>query len=103
MLGLFGKKAWDSSELHWKGETVKPAKEKVQAEIETPPAAPVKNKAGVADPCTPLLGGNAPQSPPRHATGGPGAQPPVTGPGSMTLEEVDARLLELCKEKGIEP
>ena len=41
VLGLFGKKAWDSSEIHWGGEVVKPAKEKVAAELGDAPKKPV--------------------------------------------------------------
>jgi hypothetical protein len=61
VLGLFGKKAWDSSEIHWKdGQILKTAKDKT--------SSPSK-KAAV----------------------------------DMTPREIDARLLEICKEKGIEP
>lgn len=92
VLGLFGKKAWDSSEIHWGGQVVKPAKEKVAAEIEEPKAQgktsrpkPTSRKAAVP-----------------HA-----AKPKEEGPGpkptsEMTSEEVDDRLRQLCEERGIE-
>jgi hypothetical protein len=71
VLGLFGKKAWDSSEIHWHGETIKPAKEKV-----APPTNGRDCKAAA------------------HAPEG------LSGQGALPL---DARFLEMCKEKGIEP
>ena len=74
VLGLFGKKAWDSTDIHWNGQTVKPAKEKVKAEIagiEVGPESPAKRDKKTA--------------------------------AEMTPEEIDARLVAICKEKGIEP
>lgn len=103
VLGLFGKKAWDSSEFHWNGETIKPAKEKIKTETSrglgprTPIASPVSGEK-FAD--------------------GPEATPPVTGAGTASLpgtgaepqknvyenpEEIDARLQALYSEHGIEP
>ena len=107
VLGLFGKKAWDSSEIHWNGQTVKPAKEKVQAEIEEPKPAESPKKAASKSP-------SKSKADKASAT----SREAVTGQGSATLagsgaephkrsynspEEVDARLQELYKEKGIEP
>lgn len=72
VLGLFGKKAWDSSEIHWGGEVVKPAKEKVTAELE------------------PRVGN------------GPRAVPSLQKPASeLSSEEVDERLRKMCEERGI--
>ena len=67
VLGLFGKKAWDSSEIHWGGAVVKPAKEKVETAIEG---------------------------------AGAGAKPLPAR--EMTSAEVDARLRQMCEERGIE-
>ncbi|MDR1874371.1 MAG: holin family protein [Synergistaceae bacterium] len=94
VLGLLGKKAWDSTELNWHGETIKGAKEKVQAEIETPktqsPVAPVEKNA---------------KSPTDGRADATQFGPPegVTGEGGTPPYDVDARLRELCREKGIEP
>lgn len=95
VLGLFGKKAWDSSEIHWGGQVVKPAKEKVAAEIEEPKAA--KSSRSQPAPCKAV-------------------EPPVVKPkehekeevpdprpvSEMSSEEVDARLRQMCEERGIE-
>jgi hypothetical protein len=81
VLGLFGKKAWDSTEIHYKGETVKPPKNGGSV-------APIEKKS--PSPTTPTLR----------------ATPPEEGniPRKYdSPEEVDARLKELCAEKGIEP
>ena len=95
VLGLFGKKAWDSSEIHWGGQVVKPAKEKVAAEIEEPKAAK----------------SSRPRPASRKAAAPPAAKPkenekeeaPAPRPVSeMSSEEVDARLRQMCEEHGIE-
>ena len=94
VLGLFGKKAWDSSEIHWGGQIVKPAKEKVAAEIEEPKTTrPSKSR-----PTRPT---------PRKAAAKPtenkeeGAPEPKAA-SEMSSEEVDARLRQMCEERGIE-
>lgn len=96
VLGLFGKKAWDSSEIHWGGQVVKPAKEKVAAEIEEP---------------KPQGKPSRPKPAPRKAVVPPAAKPkegekeegPAPKPVSeMSSEEVDDRLRQLCEERGIE-
>lgn len=76
VLGLFGKKAWDSSEIHWGGEVVKPAKEKVSAELEPRKSIP---------------------SPSR----GEGASVSRKPASEMSSEEVDTRLKKICEERGI--
>ena len=92
VLGLFGKKAWDSSEIHWGGQVVKPAKEKVAAEIEEP---------------KPQGKPSSPKPTPRKAAAKP-AESKEEGPSEpkavseMSSEEVDARLRQMCEERGIE-
>ena len=92
VLGLFGKKAWDSSEIHWGGQVVKPAKEKVAAEIEEP---------------KPQGKPSRPKPTSRKATAKPteskeeGAPEPKAV-SEMSSEEVDARLRQMCEERGIE-
>jgi hypothetical protein len=93
VLGLFGKKAWDSSEIHWGGEIVKPAKEKIRAEIDKPEVCEVSlAQASSTPPSAPI----APKTPAPQPEGKSKSKP-------RTSEEVDARLREICKEKGIEP
>lgn len=90
VLGLFGKKAWDSSEIHWGGQVVKPAKEKVAAEIEEP---------------KPQGKPSRPRPAPRKtaAKQEESRKPPAPKPASeMSSEEVDDRLRQLCEERGIE-
>ena len=95
VLGLFGKKAWDSSEIHWGGQVVKPAKEKVAAEIEEPKAAkssrhrPASRKAAVPPAAKPKENEKEEAPDPK----------PVS---EMSSEEVDARLRQMCEERGIE-
>lgn len=92
VLGLFGKKAWDSSEIHWGGQVVKPAKEKVAAEIEEPKAAK----------------SSRPRQNPRKAVVKPaeskkeGALDEARPASEMSSEEMDDRLRQLCEERGIE-
>ena len=92
VLGLFGKKAWDSSEIHWGGQVVKPAKEKVAAEIEEPkpqgkPSRPKPTPRKTA----------AKQEESRKE------DPPAPKPASeLSSEEVDERLRQMCEERGIE-
>ena len=92
VLGLFGKKAWDSSEIHWGGQVVKPAKEKVAAEIKEP---------------KPQGKPSSPKPTPRKAAAKP-AESKEEGPSEpkavseMSSEEVDARLRQMCEERGIE-
>lgn len=95
VLGLFGKKAWDSSEIHWGGQVVKPAKEKVTAEIEEPKAAK----------------SSRPQPTPRKAAephaakqkeGEKEEEPDPKPVSKLSSEEVDARLRQMCEERGIE-
>jgi hypothetical protein len=96
VLGLFGKKAWDSTEIHYKGETLKPAKEKIHSELEEPkpaaPVSPVKKKAA------PPANGKAAS----HVSATPPAEPQQEKK-DYTPEEIDARLQALYQEKGIEP
>ena len=96
VLGLFGKKAWDSSEIHWGGQVVKPAKEKVAAEIEEPKPQgkpsrpkPASRKAAVPPAAKPKEG---------EKEEGPAPKPA----SEMSSEEVDARLRQMCEERGIE-
>lgn len=94
-LGLFGKKAWDSSEIHWGGQVVKPAKEKVAAEIEEPKAAkssrprPAPRKAAEPHAAKQKEGEREEGSAPKPTS-------------EMTSEEVDDRLRQICEERGIE-
>ncbi|WP_299077513.1 3TM-type holin [uncultured Fretibacterium sp.] len=92
VLGLFGKKAWDSSEIHWGGQVVKPAKEKVAAEIEEP---------------KPQGKPSRPKPTPRKAAAKPAeskeeepSEPKAVS--EMSSKEVDDRLRQLCEERGIE-
>ena len=92
VLGLFGKKAWDSSEIHWGGQVVKPAKEKVAAELEEPKPQgkpsrpkPIPRKAAAK----PTESKEEETSEPKAAS-------------EMGAEEVDARLRQMCEERGIE-
>lgn len=92
VLGLFGKKAWDSSEIHWGGQVVKPAKEKVAAEIEEP---------------KPQGKPSRPKPTSRKATAKPTESKEEGAPepkpvSEMSSEEVDDRLRQLCEERGIE-
>ena len=95
VLGLFGKKAWDSSEIHWGGQVVKPAKEKVAAEIEEPKAAkssrprPAPRKAAEPHAAKQKEGEREEGSAPKPTS-------------EMTSEEVDDRLRQICEERGIE-
>ena len=92
VLGLFGKKAWDSSEIHWDGQVVKPAKEKVAAEIEEPKpqGKPSRPK---------LIPRKAAEKPTESKEEGAPEPKPVS---EMSSEEVDDRLRQLCEERGIE-
>jgi len=92
VLGLFGKKAWDSSEIHWGGQVVKPAKEKVAAELEEPKPQgkpsrpkPISRKAAAK-----------PAESKEDGTSEPKAV------SEMSSEEVDDRLRQMCEERGIE-
>lgn len=92
VLGLFGKKAWDSSEIHWDGQVVKPAKEKVAAEIEEPkpqgkPSRPKPTSRKAAA---------------KPAEGKEERAPEPKAASEMSSEEVDARLRQMCEERGIE-
>ena len=92
VLGLFGKKAWDSSEIHWGGQIVKPAKEKVAAEIEEPKlqGKPSRPKT------TPRKAAAKPEENKEEGTPEPKAV------SEMSSEEVDDRLRQMCEERGIE-
>ena len=92
VLGLFGKKAWDSSEIHWGGQIVKPAKEKVAAEIEGPKP---QGKPSRPKP-TPRKAAAKPAESKEEGTSEPKAV------SEMSSEEVDDRLRQLCEERGIE-
>lgn len=92
VLGLFGKKAWDSSEIHWGGQVVKPAKEKVAAEIEEPKP---QGKPSRPKP-TPRKAAAKPAESKEEETSEPKAV------SEMSSEEVDDRLRQLCEERGIE-
>ena len=92
VLGLFGKKAWDSSEIHWGGQIVKPAKEKVAAEIKAPkpqgkPSRPKPTSRKAAA---------------KPAEGKEEGAPEPKAVSEMSAEEVDARLRQMCEERGIE-
>lgn len=96
VLGLFGKKAWDSSEIHWGGQVVKPAKEKVAAEIEEPKPQgkpsrpkPTSRKAAVPHAAEPKEGEKE-------------KAPDLRPVSELSSEEVDERLRQLCEERGIE-
>jgi len=96
VLGLFGKKAWDSSEIHWGGQVVKPAKEKVATEIEEPRLLektsrlkPTPHQAPVPAAVKPAE--DKKEDLPEHRTA-----------SEMSSEEVDARLRQMCEERGIE-
>ncbi len=92
VLGLFGKKAWDSSEIHWGGQVVKPAKEKVTAEIEEPKPQGKPSRPRPAPRKT-----AAKQEESRKE------DPPAPKPASeLSSEEVDERLRQICEERGIE-
>lgn len=92
VLGLFGKKAWDSSEIHWGGQIVKPAKEKVAAEIEEPKpqGKPSRPKPTPRKAAAKLAEGKEERAPEPKAA------------SEMSSEEVDARLRQMCEERGIE-
>ena len=92
VLGLFGKKAWDSSEIHWGGQVVKPAKEKVAAEIEEPKP---QGKPSRPKP-TPRKAAAKPAESKEEETSEPKAV------SEMSSEEVDDRLRQMCEERGIE-
>ena len=92
VLGLFGKKAWDSSEIHWGGQVVKPAKEKVAAEIEEPKP---QGKPSRPKP----IPRKAAEKPTESKEEGAPEPKPVS---EMSSEEVDDRLRQLCEERGIE-
>lgn len=92
VLGLFGKKAWDSSEIHWGGQVVKPAKEKVAAEIEEPKP---QEKPSRPKP----IPRKAAEKPTESKEEGAPEPKPVS---EMSSEEVDARLRQMCEERGIE-
>lgn len=92
VLGLFGKKAWDSSEIHWGGQIVKPAKEKVAAELEEPkpqgkPSRPKPTSRKTAA---------------KPAESKEDGTPEPKAVSEMSAEEVDARLRQMCEERGIE-
>ena len=92
VLGLFGKKAWDSSEIHWDGQVVKPAKEKVAAEIEEPKPQRKPSRPK-------LIPRKAAEKPTESKEEGAPEPKPVS---EMSSEEVDDRLRQLCEERGIE-
>lgn len=92
VLGLFGKKAWDSSEIHWGGQVVKPAKEKVAAELEEPK---LQGKPSRPKPI-PRKAAAKPTESKEEETSEPKAV------SEMSSEEVDDRLRQMCEERGIE-
>lgn len=92
VLGLFGKKAWDSSEIHWGGQVVKPAKEKVAAELEEPKP---QGKPSRPKPI-PRKAAAKPTESKEEETSEPKAV------SEMSSEEVDDRLRQMCEERGIE-
>lgn len=92
VLGLFGKKAWDSSEIHWGGQVVKLAKEKVAAELEEPKP---QGKPSRPKPI-PRKAAAKPTESKEEETSEPKAV------SEMSSEEVDDRLRQMCEERGIE-
>ena len=92
VLGLFGKKAWDSAEIHWGGQVVKLAKEKVAAELEEPKP---QGKPSRPKPI-PRKAAAKPTESKEEETSEPKAV------SEMSSEEVDDRLRQMCEERGIE-
>jgi|GEM_PF-1077566 len=96
VLGLFGKKAWDSSEIHWGGQVVKPAKEKVTAELEEPkpqgkPSSPKPAPRKAPVPVVVKPAEVKKEEAPEHRAA-----------SEMSSEEVEERLRQICEERGIE-
>ncbi len=96
VLGLFGKKAWDSSEIHWGGQVVKPAKEKVAAEIEEPRLLEKTSRLKPTPHQAPVPAAVKPAEDKKEDL------PEHRAASEMSSEEVDARLRQMCEEHGIE-
>lgn len=83
VIGLFGKKAFENTEIQWHGETVKPSRKRVEADLEG------EKKPEVAAPVV--------EASPTSAHVQAAARK-----REYTAEEVEARLAEMYRERGIE-